>query len=215
MAEVFVRQAAFFGTKQKSHSPAEKLRADEPGALFQPHERMLELAPAGCRRAYHEHAVGNGFSHAWKLSRIQKDLRRADGRPRLAKRSFERFHDAQIGEAEVAYGPRGRADIERIARVDQNDGEMAGLAIFFQVAIPLSVISNTVDPGHPGRAPRSILKKQDGLGSLALTDLGIDSNGRKIAILRPGFLARYLLGMQKQRLLPSGSVTANSRSPHV
>ncbi len=25
----------------------------------------------------------------------------------------------------------------------------------------------------------------------------------------------YLLGMQKQRLLPSGSVTANSRSPHV
>jgi hypothetical protein len=28
-------------------------------------------------------------------------------------------------------------------------------------------------------------------------------------------LDSYPLGMQKQRLLPSGSVTANSRSPHV
>ncbi len=30
-----------------------------------------------------------------------------------------------------------------------------------------------------------------------------------------GVIRNYLLGMQKQRLLPSGSVTANSRSPHV
>jgi hypothetical protein len=34
MAEVFIRQAAFLGAKQKSYTLAEKLLADDPGALF-------------------------------------------------------------------------------------------------------------------------------------------------------------------------------------
>ena len=102
VAKVFIRQAAFLRAKQESHSPAGKLLADEPGALFEPRERVLQFAPGGCRRTYHEHAVGHGIGDASKLSRIEKDLRCADARPCLAKRGFERFHDAEIGEAEVA-----------------------------------------------------------------------------------------------------------------
>jgi hypothetical protein len=40
------------------------------------------------------------------------------------------------------------------------------------------------------------------------------ANKRRNLVLTPDSDS-YLLGMQKQRLLASGSVTANSRSPHV
>jgi hypothetical protein len=136
-----------------------------------------DLAPAGCRRTYHKHAVSHGICDAWKLSRIEKDSRRPNSRPCLTKRGFERFHDAQVREAEVADGPRCRADIHRIARVDQNDGETVVSAISFQVAIIVRFSQTLI--------PVSLLERREA-SPLDQENEGLESKNPTVCALNEG-----------------------------
>jgi len=45
----------------------------------------------------------------------------ADGGTRLAKSQFIRVHHAKMEESEVAHGAGGGADVEGIARTDEDD----------------------------------------------------------------------------------------------
>src|SRR5581483_2329670 len=54
---------------------------------------------------------------------------------RFAKRDLVRIHDAQVHEAEVAHGAGGGADVQRIARRNQDDAQAVRLGCRQQVPI--------------------------------------------------------------------------------
>jgi hypothetical protein len=58
-----------------------------------------------------------------KLLGARQHIRRAHRRTCLAKRRLVRLYHAQVAKTEIAHRPRGRANIERIARSDQHDAQ--------------------------------------------------------------------------------------------
>lgn len=84
---------------------------------------MLQLPVSNCRGSHDERAIGNGFGHGFVMLRACEDCGSAYGGARVAKRGFVRLHHAQMPDAEIAHGARGRADVQGIARRDQNDAQ--------------------------------------------------------------------------------------------
>ena len=67
-----------------------------------------------------ERAVGDGFGDGGEFFGGDEDRSASDGGASLTEGGFVRLDDAHAEEAEVAHGASGRADVQRIARRDQN-----------------------------------------------------------------------------------------------
>ena len=82
---------------------------------------MLQIAMAHGGGSYHQRTIGYRFRHGFINFGVRQCFRSANGRAGIAKGYFIRVDQAQIRKSEVAQGASYRADIERIADIDQND----------------------------------------------------------------------------------------------
>jgi hypothetical protein len=127
VAEVFVGEAALFRTKQEGDTACRKALADETRALFKALDRVLQFARADRCGSDDERAVSNSFGDSLELLGMGKKRQCADRGVRFAKGQFVGVHDAEVEESEVAHGAGGRADVEGIARVDEDDAQVVEL----------------------------------------------------------------------------------------
>ena len=88
---------------------------------------VLRFAAANGGGADDESAVRNGFGKTLELFGAGEKRRGAHSRACFAKSQFVWIHDAKMEEAEVAHGAGGGADVERIARVDEDDAQVVEL----------------------------------------------------------------------------------------
>ena len=120
VAHVFVRQAEFFRSEEQRDRSSRKLPGDELAAELQPPQRMLQRAMTDGGGADHQPAIGHGFGQGRIFPRFFENLVSFDRGAGFAKRDLVGIHQAQFGASEVAHGAGGRADVERIARGDQD-----------------------------------------------------------------------------------------------
>jgi methylthioribulose-1-phosphate dehydratase len=93
------------------------------GKRRQRNDRLRRPAMFQGPRSGDKNAFGNRLCQCRKFSCVLKQARRSDRRFRLAPmRRIGRDH-GKAREAEVGHGPRRRADVERVARADQDDVE--------------------------------------------------------------------------------------------
>ena len=85
---------------------------------------MLQLAMAHGRRAHNERAIGDGFCDRGEILRRLQQRRCAHRGARLAKSDVVGFNDAQAWKAEVRHRARGRADVERVAGLDEDNAQV-------------------------------------------------------------------------------------------
>ena len=123
VAEIFVGEAEFFRAEEERDAARAKSLADQANSVLGTPQGMVQLAVADGGGSHDERAIGDGVGDALELLRIRKHGRGADGGARLAKGRLVRLDHAQMAEAEVAHGARGRADVERVARRNQNDAQ--------------------------------------------------------------------------------------------
>jgi hypothetical protein len=95
--------------------------------LFEAFHRMLRFAAAQGCGANDEGAVGDGFGDGFEFFGAGEERHGADGGTGFAEGWIVRVDDAQVEEAEIAHGPGGGADIERVARGNQDDAELGEL----------------------------------------------------------------------------------------
>jgi len=100
--------------------------ANEMGGLIQAPERVLQLTLAHGSGSHDECAILNGVRDGLELLGLGKQWSRANGGTRLAKCQFVGVHHAEVEETKVAHGACGGADIERVARRDENNAQVVG-----------------------------------------------------------------------------------------
>lgn len=84
---------------------------------------MALFAVAQCRRADHKRAVGDGVGNAFVFRRRGEKFGGANGGAGFAKGRLEWIHDPEAGEAKVAHRSRHGANVQRIARGNQDYGK--------------------------------------------------------------------------------------------
>ena len=75
------------------------------------------------RCTHHQCAIRYGVTHCGILARIFHHLMRLDGGLGFPKRDLVGMDYAELKKSEIAHRSGRRADVERIARCDQNDFE--------------------------------------------------------------------------------------------
>ena len=89
---------------------------------------MLRLAAANGCSADNERAIRDGFGDGFEFLAAGKKWLSANGGTRFAEGQVVGIHDAQMEEAEIAHGPGGSANVEGIARLDEDDAQMVELS---------------------------------------------------------------------------------------
>lgn len=140
MAEVFVREAEFLGAEKKSDRTRCEALTNEACAGFEAPERVLQIAVADGGSADDERAIGNGIGHAGKNFRVLENCRGSDGGARFAKRRLVWIDDAQMSAAKIAHRARGCANVEWIARRDEDDAQAVEFAGCGHAAILCQVL---------------------------------------------------------------------------
>src|SRR5580704_4513434 len=124
MAHVFVREPEFFRSKEKSATAGRKMRANDGGPDLEPLNGMLQVAMADGGGADNQRAIRNRFGYGFIFFSAGQDGCGADGRTGALKCHIVGIYHPQMANSEVAHCPRGRADVEGIARVHQDDAQM-------------------------------------------------------------------------------------------
>ena len=97
--------------------------ANQWRACLQPLQRMLQIAMANSSGPNHQRAIGNGLGYRLVFFRAGQQVRRAHGRTRSFKCHIVGIHQPQMLKSKVAHRPSGRADVEGIARVHQDNAQ--------------------------------------------------------------------------------------------
>ena len=95
--------------------------------MFKAFDSVLRVAATNGGGANDESAVRDGFGNILELFGAGEERRGAHSGACFAKSQFVRIYDAKMEEAEVAHSAGGGADVERIARVDENDAQIIEL----------------------------------------------------------------------------------------
>lgn len=123
MADLVIGQAEFLAAEQESDAGASKLAAEQTAGAFQPMERLVRRPIAEAGGADGEMAVHQGLGQGWEDSRGSQQFLSADGGNRLAKCGVVRIYKPEIEEAEVGHRSRDGADVQRVACVDEHNGQ--------------------------------------------------------------------------------------------
>ena len=98
--------------------------ANEGGPRLQALERMLQVTMTDGSGSDHERTISNSFRYGFEFFGIDQYIRGSHGRTRILKRHIIGIYDSQVEKSKVAHGPSGRADVERIARVYQDQAQV-------------------------------------------------------------------------------------------
>lgn len=120
MAEFVIAEAELFRTEDEGDGSGGECLAEARGSLLEGKEREAELAVVIAGSADHQTAVAEGFGQGGVLLGRFKDGTGFDSGFRLAEGDLIGVDDAEIEEAEIAHGPCGGADVQRIARIHQH-----------------------------------------------------------------------------------------------
>jgi hypothetical protein len=101
-----------------------KMRTNHGSACLQALEGMLQVAMADCRGSDHQRAIGNCLGHRFVLLGAGQHCGRSHSGTGAFKCHIVGINYTQVLKTKVAHGPSGRADVERIARIHQNDAQM-------------------------------------------------------------------------------------------
>ncbi len=88
---------------------------------------MLRLAAANSGRADNKSAICNGFGDGPEFLSAGEQRLSADGGTRFAEGKFVGVHDAKMEQAKVTHGASGGANVQRIARLDEDDAQLVEL----------------------------------------------------------------------------------------
>jgi len=127
MAEVFIGEATLFGAEQESDAAVSEALANQRRSLFEAFDEVLRVTAAHGGGADDESAVRNGFGETLELFGAGEKRRGAHSGACFTKGQFVGIDDAKMEEAEVAHGAGGGANVERIARVDEDDAQVIEL----------------------------------------------------------------------------------------
>jgi hypothetical protein len=126
VAEIFIRKTALFGTEKKGDSAGRKAFEDEGRGFFEAPDGVLQLTGAHGRGSDDQRAILHSFGDGLELFGLGEQRLGADGGTRLPKCQLVRVHHTKMEKAKVAHGACGSADIEGIARVDEDDAQAVG-----------------------------------------------------------------------------------------
>ena len=96
----------------------------QPRAVLQTADGVLQLAMSHAGGADHQAAIGHRVGQAGEFLGFLQQRRGAHGGPRFAEGHIVGIDHAQARKAEIGHGARGGADIERIARRNQDDAQI-------------------------------------------------------------------------------------------
>jgi hypothetical protein len=100
------------------------VRANQRSAGFKALNRVLKIAVSDGGGTDNQRAIGNSLGNGLEFLRVGKNVSRgAHGRAGAFKGYVIGIYDAEVKESEVAHGAGGRADVQRIARVDEDDSQ--------------------------------------------------------------------------------------------
>ena len=95
----------------------------------------MEMARTDRGGADDQGAIGDCVGDALEFFGAGENGGGAHGGTRLLKRGRVGIDDAEMMEAEIAHGARGGADVERVARGDEDDAQAVGFGGSKQAAI--------------------------------------------------------------------------------
>ena len=100
------------------------MRAYERGAGFKALNGVLKIAVSDGGGTDDERAIGDGLGDRSEFLCVGEDIGCcAHGRASAFKGDVIGIDDTQVKESEIAHGASGRADVQGIARVDQDDAQ--------------------------------------------------------------------------------------------
>ena len=84
---------------------------------------MLQVAMANCRGSNHERAIRHGFNNRLvHFCSLESGSSSYSGTG-ILECNIIGVNQSQVRKSKIAHGPSGRADVEGIARVHQNDAQ--------------------------------------------------------------------------------------------
>ena len=126
--EVFAGEAVFFRAEDDGDPGVLfELLGEGGGELIEAKDRLFGFAVCERAGAKDERAVANGLRNCWDFDGVSEEIRSADGRAGFAPVGLVRRNDGEVREAEVGHGAGDCADVERIARGDEDDGDAVAL----------------------------------------------------------------------------------------
>ena len=128
VAEVVVGEAALFGAEEKRDVARAQAAPDQARGTFGAANRLMEMARADRGGANDESAIGDGFGNGFELLGARENGRSADSGAGLPKRGSVGLHNAKVAKAEIAHRARGGADVEGVARLDEDDAQVVGFS---------------------------------------------------------------------------------------
>ncbi len=123
VADVLIGEAALFRTKEKGDAAATEALADEARGFVEAPDGVPQFAAADGGGSDDEGAVCDGVGHGLEPLGAGEQRRSSDSGTRFAKRQLERIHHAEMKEAEIAHGAGGGADVQRVARIHEDDAQ--------------------------------------------------------------------------------------------
>ena len=121
-SEMGAGEAVLLGAEDEGDAMgASQLGADERGELGQQNDGLFGPAVLEGCGAEGEGAVGDGLCERLGSSGALQKSFGTDGGLSVAPVGLVRGDNGEMGEAEVGHGPRCRADVEGVARRDQDD----------------------------------------------------------------------------------------------
>jgi len=98
--------------------------ANEARPGLQAPERMLQVTMADRSGSNHQRAIGNRFGNGFEFFGLGQHIRGADGGASILKGHFVGIHHPQMKKSKIAHCPGGRANVQGIARVYQDNAQM-------------------------------------------------------------------------------------------
>ena len=127
VADVLIGEAALFRTKEKGDAAAPEALADEARGFVEAPDGVPQFAAADGGGSDDEGAVCDGVGHGLEFLGAGEQRRSSDSGTRFAKRQLERIHHPEMKEAEIAHGAGGGADVQRVARIHEDDAQVVEL----------------------------------------------------------------------------------------
>jgi hypothetical protein len=121
ITHVFVRQAEFFRSEQQSTGASGEMSTNDRSTSLQALEGMLQIAMSDGSGSDYKRTIGNRFRHSFEFFSTGQHGSGPHGGTCALKGHVVGIDHSQMVKSEVAHRPGGGADVEGIARVDQDD----------------------------------------------------------------------------------------------